>query len=254
MGFKKVKRARIYEEVLAQLKDYLLKGDISPGSKLPSERELALMFGVNRVSVREALTILEANGMITRKVGEGTFHTGHTGASAYTASSIIDLIKKSKNIIIEPLQVRLALEPKIARLAATHINKNQLESLNNILKQQKELLAKKGDIINLDKQFHMEVALATGNSIFAGLVEALHNSFMESRRESPPSPERGKSGYMLHKKLYTALKNHDMDEAEEVMQDHIIQVEQAAIKHLKSINQAPGVLPARAITKNQGKP
>jgi len=234
--FKKVTRARIYEEVLAQLKDYLLKGDIIPGSKLPSERELAGMFGVNRVSVREALTVLEANGMITRRVGEGTFHTG---ASAYTASSVIEQIKENKNLIIEPLQVRLALEPKIARLAAAHINQNQLESLNNILKQQKELLAKKEDIITLDKQFHMEVALATGNSIFAGLVEALHNSFMESRRESPLSPERGKSGYLLHKKLYTALKNRDVDEAEKVMQDHIIQVEQAAIKHLKIKNTAP---------------
>jgi len=236
MEFKKIKRARIYEEVLAQLKNYLLKGDISPGSKLPSERELALMFDVNRVSVREALTILEANGMITRRVGEGTFHTG---ASAYTASSIINLVKKNKNLIIEPLQVRLALEPKIARLAAVHIKKDQLEYLNNILREQKEQLKNDGDITNLDRKFHMEIALVTGNSIFAGIVEALHNSFMESRYESPHSPERGKRGYLSHKKIYAALKDHDPDSAEEAMQDHIIQVERSAIKYLKIKNTIP---------------
>jgi GntR family transcriptional repressor for pyruvate dehydrogenase complex len=235
MGFKKVKRARIYEEVLAQLKDYLLQGNIIPGSKLPSERELARMFDVNRVSVREALTILEANGMITRKVGEGTFHTG---ASAYTASSIINLIQKNKNLIIEPLQVRLALEPKIARLAAANISKNQIAFLNHILEQQKKLLEKKGDISELDKKFHMEIALATGNSIFAGLVEALHNSFMESRYASPLSPERGKSGYLSHKKICAALKNRDSDKAEEALQDHLIQVERSAINYLKQKNTA----------------
>lgn len=231
MAFKKIKRARIYEEVLAQLKDYLLKGNINPGSKLPSERELARMLDVNRVSVREALTILEANGMITRKVGEGTFHTG---ASAYTASSIINIIKKNQNLIIEPLQVRRVLEPKIARLAATHINKEQIESLNNLLKQQKELLMNKGDITDLDRKFHKELAISTGNSIFGGLVEALHNSFMESRYKSPMSPERGKSGYLSHKKIYNALKQRDPDKAEEAMLDHIIQVEQSAIKYLNN--------------------
>ena len=233
MPFKKIKRGRIFEEVLAQLNNYLLKGNISPGDKLPSERELAIMFDVNRVSVREALTILEANGMITRKVGEGTFHTG---ASAYTASSIINIINKNKNIIIEPLQVRRVLEPKIARLAATGINKEQLEYLNELLKQQCELLINKGDITDLDRKFHQEIANSTGNSIFVGLVEALHNSFVKSRSESPMSPERGKSGYLSHKKIYNALKQRDPDKAEEAMLNHIIEVEQSAIKYLNNKN------------------
>jgi len=227
--FKKIKRYRIYEEVLAQIKDYLLKGNITPGNKLPPERELARMFDVNRVSVREALTILEANGMITRKVGEGTFHTD---VSSYTASSILTQIKKNQNLIIEPLQVRRVLEPKIARLASTNINKEQLEYLSNILNQQKELLVNKGDITELDRKFHQEIAISTGNAIFGGLVEALHNSFVESRYESPMSPERGKRGYLSHRKIYNALKNRNPDKAEEAMLEHIIQVEQSAIKYL----------------------
>jgi len=235
MAFKKIKRYRIYEEVLVQLKDYLLKGNISPGNKLPSERELARMFDVNRVSVREALTILEANGMITRKVGEGTFHTD---VSAYTASSIINLIKKNQNLIIEPLQVRRVLEPKIARLTATNASKEQLENLNNILNQQKELLANKEDITELDRKFHQEIAIYTGNPIFGRMVEALHNSFVESRYESPMSPERGKRGYLSHRKIFNALKHHDPDKAEEAMLDHIIQVEQSAIKYLNKKNKA----------------
>jgi len=235
MSFKKIKKHRIYEEVLVQIKDYLLKGNISLGNKLPSERELARMFDVNRVSIREALTILEANGMITRKVGEGTFHTD---ISAYTAYSIIDLVKKNKNLAIEPIQVRRVLEPKIARLAATTISKEQLERLNHILNQQKELLANKEDITKLDRKFHQEIAISTGNSMFERLVEVLHNSFVESRFESPMSPERGKSEYLSHRKIYNAVKYNDPDKAEEAMLDHIIQVEQSAIKYLSKKNTA----------------
>ena len=231
MAFKKIKRYRIYEDVLAKLKNYLLKKNIHPGKKLPSERELARMFKVNQVSMRGALSILEANGMITRTIGEETFHAG---ASAYTASSIINLIKKNQNLIIEPLQVRRILEPKIARLASTCISKEQLKCLDALLKQQKEILSTEGDLIDLDRKFHCSIAISTGNSIFGGIIEALHNSFMGSRYESPLSPERMRNGYLSHKKIYSALKRRDPDQAEEAMFEHLLQVEQSAITNLNN--------------------
>ena len=58
MKFKEVKKVRVYEEIVEQLKDYFAKGDLQPGDRLPSERDLAEQFNCSRVSVRQALTVL----------------------------------------------------------------------------------------------------------------------------------------------------------------------------------------------------
>jgi GntR family transcriptional repressor for pyruvate dehydrogenase complex len=71
MKFKEVKKTKVYEEIVKQLKDYFAKGNLQPGDKLPSERDLAKQFNCSRVSVRQALTILEAQGLLVRKVGGG---------------------------------------------------------------------------------------------------------------------------------------------------------------------------------------
>ncbi len=71
--FKPIKTKKIYEEVVDQLKMMLTAGELKPGDKLPSERDMAESLGVSRASVREALTTLEAIGILEIKPGEGTF-------------------------------------------------------------------------------------------------------------------------------------------------------------------------------------
>jgi DNA-binding transcriptional regulator YhcF (GntR family) len=143
MKFKEIKRKRIYEEVLVQLQEFLLNGNVVPGQKLPSERELAQTFNVNRVSVREALTVLEANGLVERKVGEGTFRTG---AVNFEATPLIKAITNKERQVREPIQVRRVIEPQLARLAAQNISEEQLEVLRDILRRQEERLKQGKDI------------------------------------------------------------------------------------------------------------
>ena len=73
MGFKPIKTRRIYEEIVDQLKMMIIQGNLKPGDKLPSERELSEQLGVSRSSVREALSALEAMSILDIRSGEGTF-------------------------------------------------------------------------------------------------------------------------------------------------------------------------------------
>ncbi|MGI6554563.1 MAG: FadR/GntR family transcriptional regulator [Bacillota bacterium] len=75
MEIKKVKRKRIYEDIAEQLEEAILTGELNPGEKLPSEKELAKMFGVSKASIRQALTVLEIKGIIERKQGVATYRT-----------------------------------------------------------------------------------------------------------------------------------------------------------------------------------
>jgi len=228
MKFKEIKRKRIYEEVLVQLQEYLLNGDVVPGQKLPSERELAQTFNVNRVSVREALTVLEANGLVERKVGEGTFRTG---AVNFEATPLIKAITNKERQVREPIQVRRVIEPQLARLAAQNISDEQLETLRDILRRQEERLKQGKDIIDLDSEFHYAIARATNNSIFVGLLEALDNSLVSTRVTSNMAQGGGQRGYAAHKSIFEALKKRDPDKAEEAMFNHIMGVERMMLHY-----------------------
>jgi len=229
MNFKKIKRKRIYEEVLDQLQEYLFKGAVNPGQKLPSERELAEMFHVNRVSVREALTVLEATGLVERKIGEGTFSTGGTN---FATTSLVKVVARNQHLIREPMQVRRVIEPQLARLAALNISDEQLLHLKEVLRQQNDRLRNGLDIIALDSEFHFSIAKATNNSVFVGLLEALHDTLAGTSVRSNQARGGGKAGYKRHKAIYAALENHDPDKAEEAMVDHIKEVERLVLDYV----------------------
>jgi GntR family transcriptional repressor for pyruvate dehydrogenase complex len=229
MKFKAInKRKRIYEEVLDQLQAYLFKSAGNPGQKLPSERELAQMFHVNRFSVREALTVLESNGLVKRKIGEGTFSTG---TANFATTSLVDVVARNQHLIKEPMQVRRVIEPQLARLAAVNISDEQLAHMKDVLRQQNERLSNGLDIIDLDSEFHSCIARATKNSIFVGLLEALHDSLATTSIKSNQARGGGKAGYNRHQAIYAALEQHDPDKAEEAMFEHMVEVERLLLDY-----------------------
>ncbi len=228
MKFKEIKRKRIYEEVLLQLQEYLIDGNVAPGQKLPSERELAQMFNVNRVSVREALTVLEANGLVERKVGEGTFSID---PGNFAATSLINAITNNQRRIKEPMQVRRVIEPQLARLAAQHITDEQLEGLRDILRRQEERLKNGKDIIDLDTEFHFAIAKATDNTIFVGMLEALNNTLADTRIKSNMAHGGGQRGLAAHRTIFAALESRDPDKAEEAMFNHVMGIERMMLHY-----------------------
>jgi len=236
LKFTSIKRKRLYEDVLAQLQEYLIKDKIEPGHKLPSERELAQMFNVNRVSVREALAIMEANGVVERKIGGGTFSASTVN---FAATSLVQVLARNQNLIREAMQVRRVIEPQLARLAALHQTEELMQCLKHNLQRQQERLSNRQDIIDLDSEFHFYIARATNNTIIIGLVEALHDSLKGTRIKSLQAREGGNKSYQGHKAIYSALEARDADKAEEVMFDHLKQVERLILSYLTEQESIP---------------
>ena len=115
-GLKTIEKANVKDQTLEQLKNYILSGAVRLGERLPSERALADALGVGRYSVREALKVLEAVGLVQSRVGEGTFLTTNTGASF---GQILGLsLATWGGTIIEILDAREMIEAEAARSAA----------------------------------------------------------------------------------------------------------------------------------------
>ena len=117
-----IRPKKISEEIVDQIKQLISKGELKPGDRIPSERDLATMLGVSRPSVREAIMVLEAMGFLDSRQGGGTF------VRALTEGSIMDplakLVEKRDPVLLRALaEVRMGLESWSAYLAAAELSK-----------------------------------------------------------------------------------------------------------------------------------
>lgn len=160
-----LQRHSLADAVVSKLQQQLSLGSYQPGDKLPSEPELMAEFGVGRSTIREAIRILSNTGLVSVRQGSGT-------------------IVQSQNGIAEPLQQRLRraeapdldevrqlLEMKIAEKAALNRSKKDIQKMK-ILLEKRETAARAGDsaaAIDIDIQFHIAIAVASGNDVLADL-------------------------------------------------------------------------------------
>src|SRR2546425_12225677 len=126
--YKTVRTSRLYEQIVQQIEESILKGALKPGNELPAERELAQRFEVSRTGVREAVKALREKGLVEAFTGRGTFITDGTSQAIRQS---LDLMVK----IGQPdgsthlAEVRAILEPEIAALAATRVEEQQLATM-----------------------------------------------------------------------------------------------------------------------------
>ena len=145
MSFKSIKRVRVHEEIVRQIKELIINGDLKPGQPLPPEKELAQQFGVSLVPTRQALTVLETLGLIARKRGRGIYIISEDVdfISRINDDEFNDLLWKSvitsdKNPVREAFEIRCIVEPPIAKLAAERADKEEVEEMEKHLLRQTE--------------------------------------------------------------------------------------------------------------------
>jgi GntR family transcriptional repressor for pyruvate dehydrogenase complex len=137
-SFIPIKQSKATEEVLAQLKEAILRGVFKEGNKLPSERELTEQFNVSRGVVREAIRALQVTGMVEIKQGPlgGAFVKEISFGLLDTGFS--DLYFSNRLTITEVVRVRQFIEPEVARLAALNINDEYRKKMETALQQEHE--------------------------------------------------------------------------------------------------------------------
>jgi len=131
-AIKPIKKKSIPEEVISQIKFLIESGHFAPGDRLPGERELAHMMGINRHSLREGLRALSLIGIIENNPGRGTFLTSSPGQWHIEPFSI--LFSMRKGTLLEILEARKGLEGTVAALATERRDEKDLKAMEQMLK------------------------------------------------------------------------------------------------------------------------
>jgi GntR family transcriptional repressor for pyruvate dehydrogenase complex len=215
-----IARASVKDQALDQLKRFIASGAIDAGGRLPSERELARQLGVGRNSVREAMKILEALGIVESRIGEGTFIVEATGASI--GRTIGFALATWGGALVELLQARQMIEPEAARFAARHATADDLAAILAEVERMAEADDDAYGYLAADMRFHRLVAAATHNGVVAALVANLIDAVEEVLRELRADQIAAVAeGTATHRDIFAALAARDVEAASRGMRDHL---------------------------------
>jgi GntR family transcriptional regulator, transcriptional repressor for pyruvate dehydrogenase complex len=225
-----VKRSRIYEHIVEQIRALIREGRWAPGDQIPPERELAERFRVSRTSVREALRALEMQGVIDSRQGGGTFvRTADTEA---LVPPLAAAILRGRQELAEVLEVRELIEPGIARSAAQRASSEHVAQLEALLERQRVCIAEGRSFVDEDTAFHYTLAQAADNHILLRLHNLILDLLRESRQSYLHVPDRPQLSLRGHEAILNAIKAHDPQAAYDASLEHITLVRDGILRAL----------------------
>lgn len=228
---KVIKKTRIYEEVVNQVRELIKEGKLKAGDQLPSERELAETFKVSRTSVREALRALETQGLVVSRTGMGNFVADLPIESLI--APLAKLLIEEKDALADIFEMRKLIEPHIASLAAERATKQDIGQMKKILDKQQEQVSRGETGVEADAEFHFAIGRATQNHALEKLVSGLMDVLSHSREESLQTRDRRMASIDSHRKIVAAIEAHDKTKAREAMFRHVEQVEENVLSTKK---------------------
>ncbi len=220
---KAVKRTRIPEEIVSQVLQLVRDGALKPGDRLPPERELAQQMNVSRASVREAMRLMDAQGLVIIRPGAGTFITEDTVEVIVQAFS--SLLSGPTSAARDIFEMRLILEPQVVSLAAERASDADIRRMEEILKQQEADISDGGTGVEFDSEFHFAIAQATKNSALIAVTHAISDLLSQSRDSTLLSPERSNQSLQSHRRILETIRNRQAKSAEEAMHQHIADID-----------------------------
>ena len=220
-----VRRPRgLVNGVVAGLDDDIRAARVRPGERLPTEADIMRRFDVSRTVVREALSRLQAGGLVQTRHGIGTFVSqpdlrGNFKISALDFATVAD--------VIAVLELRISLETEAAGLAAQRRSQAHMDAMQAALAAFQESVQSHSDTVPADFQFHLEVARATGNPHFSDLMTYLGAMIIpRTRVDTPQLAPHGRLVALQrihaeHESIFVAIRNRDADAARAAMRTHL---------------------------------
>ena len=231
MRFKPIKPKKISSQIADQIRASILAGDFSPGDKLPPERELAEMFGVSRPSVREALNLLSASGLVMSYQGGGTVVLSLLDMDRDNALS--DLIRQQQERALDVMEVRKCLESWTAFYAAQRANQADIQRMDEILSSMQHLNDGVVPPEDLDANLHIVIARATHNVVWLHLMQSIFDGMREFQRSVWSAVyltmEDRQILYEHHQEVVGAIKAADPEAARTSMLKHLTFAERRSI-------------------------
>ena len=221
--YRTVRTSRLFEQIVQQVEDSILKGQLNPGDQLPAERDLALSFGVSRTAVREAVKTLREKGLVEAYSGRGTFVTNGTSQAIRQSLDLMIRINQQEGSA-HLAELRQVLEPEIAALATLRIEEQLLTTMREAIAIMDRNLHDRNAYVEADLDFHLALAEAVGNPLILSLLDSIVGLLREQRSRIfnvNGGPQRGQ---FHHKRILAAIEKRDPEKAREAMRAHLKQV------------------------------
>lgn len=203
---------------LRSLRGFLDRQQLPLNSRLPPERALCRELGLSRAALRKALAVLEAEGLIWRHVGRGTF------IGTRPVENISDIAHLSNRTSpAEVMQARMLIEPELAGLAALHATTSDIAELQRCIR--KSRAAKEWRVYEAwDNKLHRAIAAATRNTLLLSLFDTLNTvrrATVWGRLRSATLPPPDHHSFCEHDAIFEAIVNRDMEQATAAMRRHL---------------------------------
>jgi DNA-binding FadR family transcriptional regulator len=213
--------ARVAERLLAKIR----QEGLQPGTRLPSEQNMAEHFGVSRTVIRDAIALLKAEGLLETRKGSGAYLLG----SASSAMRTDPLTQQSIQSLLNLIEVREGIEAETAALAAVRRTPAQLADIEYALRRIEEAAAAGLDGVEEDAKLHQCIAVATGNPTWVRFVEMfaepIRSAVKVTRANEARREDLMRQVQEEHERIVSAIAERDPDAARAAARAHM---EQAA--------------------------
>jgi DNA-binding FadR family transcriptional regulator len=212
-------------ELVSSIGDRIRAGRIRQGDKLPTEAAIMAEFGVSRTVVREALSKLQASGLVATRHGIGTFVVGPGDTVPF---HIAPQQLATLRDVIAVLELRIGVESEAAGLAAQRRSDDNLRQMRAALDAFNSAVEEGRDAVGPDYEFHLEISRATQNEHFADLLVTLGTMIIPRARLDGPAPVDDERRQYLrrvngeHESIFDAIANRDADAARAAMRTHLV--------------------------------
>lgn len=222
---KQLHKDSVVNQVVKQITDSIIAGDLKPGDKLPTEPELCENFGIGRNSVREAIKILEAYGVVYIKRAEGTFVNdsyNHKMLDPMLYGILLD-----KNLRINIIQVRKVLDTGMLYQIISMITDEKMDKIQQEFESLKTVVLGEGvaakQVLQADVDFHRALVESTGNPILCNMHEYVDRITTPSREKTVElvlEKNQAEKFILLHQKIINLLLEKNYQNIESVLAEH----------------------------------
>ncbi len=240
LNFSTIKKPRVYQIIIKQIQESVRRGELKPGDKLPSERDLAEQLSVSRSAVREAFSVLEASGLVDTLPGVGIFLKKDSNEELIDGLNNIIQQKGNKINILELLEVREGIEVQAACLASQRRTSSDLLNIKQAYESLERAVFEQRLGAVEDLNFHVAIVKASHNKMLLQIVKLFSKKFLQGieewRMEDMKIPMEQKISYdHEHFKIYQAIAESDSQGAKEAMQVHF---ENTKLSYIKLFNKS----------------
>jgi GntR family transcriptional repressor for pyruvate dehydrogenase complex len=226
-NFQPLDRRKVYEQVAEQLLAQIGARHLRPGDALPSERELTESFGVGRSSIREALRMLESQGVIT-SVNGGTFEVAHASNPLNSSLQLVFTLDDQTGVH-DLFELRRVIDCEAAAIAAARRTDEHLAHMALAIDEMVRALPGHGEaFVVADLRFHLAIAEATGNRLILYAMQAARDVVRRALLSVVRVPQSPESAIVEHRGVYEAIRSGNPDWARNAMREHLERVERDA--------------------------